>query len=334
VVNAAGERLEILTGIQEHHISADVAFATWQYWQATQDESFLLTAGAEMMLELARFWASRAERGDDDGRYHILKVIGPDEFHEHTDDNAYTNCLAQWVLQRGVEVVAWMRNNHVERWHELSQQIGFDESELATWQEVAEGLVNGFDPETMLFEQHRGYFELEHIDLQALEPRKQTMDVVLGWAKLGQTQVIKQADVVMLLFLLGHRYEREVHEANFRFYEQRTSHDSSLSPSFHALAAARLGDIELAGRYFEKAANIDLDFAHGVTAAGGVHSAALGGMWQALVFGFGGLFIEGDSFRFDPHVPAHWQTIRFPIQWRGKQLHVTARGNTAEVTEN
>jgi trehalose/maltose hydrolase-like predicted phosphorylase len=331
VYNSAGERLEILTGSQEHHVSADIAYATWQYWHATQDETFLLEAGAEMLLELARFWASRVERGED-GRYHIRKVIGPDEFHEHTVDNAYTNRMAQWTLRRGLETVEWMRECHPERWRELSAQIGFEEAELSMWDEVAEGLVDNFDPEIGLFEQHRGYFDLEYIDLSTFEPRTKSMDVLLGWSALTRSQIIKQADVMMLLFLLGDEYPHRVHEANFRFYEPRTSHDSSLSPSFHALAAARLGDLQTAERYFERAAKLDLDFAHGVTAAGGVHIAALGGMWHALLFGFGGMFIGKEGPRFEPHVPEDWRTMRFPVRWRGSQLRVAATGNTAEVT--
>jgi len=330
VYNAAGERLEILTGSQEHHISADVAYGIWQYWRATYDEAFFLDAGAEMLLEIARFWASRAERGKD-GRYHIRKVIGPDEFHEHADDNAYTNLMAQWVLRRGLEAVEWLRTHHPDRWRALSARIGFEEAELEDWARVAEGLVENFDPETHLFEQHRGYFDLEYIDLQSLEPRTKSADVLLGWSRLTRSQLIKQADVIMLLFLLGDEYPREVHEANFRFYEPRTTHDSSLSPSFHALAAARLGDLESAKRYFERAANLDLDFSHGVTAAGGVHIAALGGMWHALHFGFGGMFITEECPRFEPHIPKDWQTLRFPVLWRGEQLRVAAAGTSADV---
>jgi trehalose/maltose hydrolase-like predicted phosphorylase len=330
VYNSAGERLEILTGLLEHHISADVAYAILQYWRATGDEAFFLEAGAEMLLEMARFWASRAERGED-GRYHIMTVIGPDEFHENADDNAYTNLMAQWVLRRGLETIEWLRTHHPDRWRELSGRMGLGAADLAAWNEVAEGLVDNFDPETNLFEQHRGYFDLEYIDLQDLEPRTKSVDAILGWSRLTQSQIIKQADVVMLLFLLGDAFPREVHEANFRFYEPRTTHDSSLSPSFHALAAARFGEFEIAKRYFERAANLDLDFSHGVTAAGGVHIAALGGMWHALVFGFGGMIVEDEGPRFEPHVPEDWQTLRFPVMWRGSQLRVAATGNTAEV---
>ncbi len=332
VYNAAGERLEILTGIEEHHISADIAYAAWQYWHATGDDQFMLDAGAEMIVEIARFWASRAVRGEDN-RYHIKKVIGPDEFHEHCDDNAYTNAMAQWSLRRGIEIVNWLKDNHAARWQQIAQQTDFNDTELNEWREVAVRLVVNFDSGTKLFEQHQGYFELEDFDLQTLEPRKQTMDVVLGWHRLQQTQIIKQADVIMLLFLLGDEYDQSIHEANYRYYEPRTSHDSSLSPSFHALAAARRGDLDSAQRYWERAANIDLNYTQGVTAAGGVHSATLGGMWQALVFGFGGMYAGGDEPRFDPHVPQSWGTLRFRIGWRGRQLRVEANGTNATVSE-
>jgi trehalose/maltose hydrolase-like predicted phosphorylase len=331
VYNAAGERLEILTGSQEHHISADVAYGVWQYRRATQDEEFFLAAGAEMLLEIARFWASRAERGED-GRYHIRRVIGPDEFHEHAADNTYTNLMAQWVLRRGVETVEWLRKQQPKQWRELSERIGLEEAELAAWEEVAGGLVDNFDPESKLFEQHSGYFDLEDIDLRDFEPSTKPMDVLLGWSRLTRSQLIKQADVIMLLSVLGDEYPREVHEANFIFYEPRTTHDSSLSPSFHALAAARLGDLETARRYFERAANLDLDFSRGVTAAGGVHIAALGGMWHALVFGFGGMRVKDTGPRFEPHVPEDWQTLRFPVLWRGSQLRVAATDKGADVT--
>jgi trehalose/maltose hydrolase-like predicted phosphorylase len=283
-----------------------------------------------MVLELARFWASRAELGDD-GQYHINTVIGPDEFHEYADDNAYTNRMAQWVLRRGVETVEWMRQRQPEQWSALAALIGFEESEPQQWTTVADGLVERFDPETKLIEQQRGYYDLEYIDLQSFEPRTTSMDVLLGWQRLTKTQIIKQADVVMLLFVLGDRYPREVHEANFRFYEPRTSHDSSLSASFHALAAARLGELELATRYFNKARQIDLNFGQGVTAAGGVHIATLGGMWQSLVFGFGGMFVEQDGPRFEPHVPAAWQRLRFAVHWRNARLRVSATGTDAQV---
>ena len=320
VFNAAGERLEILTGLQEHHISADIGYAIWQYWKTTNDQEFFIQAGAEMLFEIARFWASRVFQGED-GHFHIRNVIGPDEYHETVNDNAYTNCMARWVLRRGIEAAEWLRVHHPEQFTALGDTVGLDEGEIAVWSRVAEKLVDNCERTTGIIEQYRGYFDLQPADLRKHDPRRQTMDVILGWQPLSKTQIIKQADVVMLLVLLGDHYPRHVWEANYRFYEPRTSHDSSLSASFHALMAARLGDLNDAERFFHIAANIDLDFEQGVTAAGGVHIAALGGMWQALVFGFGGVIVSDQGLRFEPHVPHHWGTVRIPLQWRGEQLY-------------
>ena len=328
---ARGERKDTRTGEEEHHLNADIGFAVWQYWQATGDEAYLLEEGAELLVELARFWASRAGR-DADGRWHVRGVIGPDEYHEGVDDNAYTNQLAAWLLDRTAELVAWLAGRHPDRFAALAAALGLDDAEPAGWRAVADGLVDGVDPETGLIEQHRGFHQLQPVDLAAFEPRSTTMDVLLGWDALERLKLIKQADVVLLLALFGDRYPGAVQETNFRYYEPLTVHDSSLSPPVHALLAARLGDLETAVRYLAEASTLDLDFEQGVTAAGGVHIATLGGIWQALVLGFAGMTVAGGEPHFTPRVPASWGSLRFRVRWRGRLLEVTATGDTATVT--
>jgi trehalose/maltose hydrolase-like predicted phosphorylase len=325
-------RQAVLTGVEEHHLAADIAYAVALYRQATGDDQFFLDYGAEILLEIARFWASRATPGDD-GRYHILKVIGPDEYHESVDDNAYTNILARWTLRRGLDVVAELQSYHPARWQSLALQLDLTSDELDDWHRVADGLVTGFDPPTGLFEQFRGYYKLRDVDLTGHDTADKTMDVKLGWSELQKTKVLKQADVVMLLFLLWDTFPPTVREANFRYYEPRTAHDSSLSPSFHALVAARLGDLPMAERFLGQAARIDLDFTRKgwAGATGGVHIAALGGIWQALAFGFLGMRPQDEGLRFEPHIPAHWGALRMPIQWRGRRLRVVARADAVEV---
>jgi trehalose/maltose hydrolase-like predicted phosphorylase len=320
----------VLTGIEEHHLAADIAYAVVQYRQATGDDQFFREYGAEMLLEIARFWASRAE-ADDHGRYHIRKVIGPDEYHEHVDDNAYTNMMAQWTLRRGLQAAEELRMSFPDRWNTLAARLGLDQHELDAWQAVADNMVTGFDPATQLFEQFDGYFKLREVDLTGHSTAEKTMDIKLGWEEIQRTQVLKQADVVMLLFLLWEQFTPEVREKNFRFYEPRTAHDSSLSPSFHALVAARLGDLPMAERYLHQAATIDLDFTRKgwAGAQGGVHIAAIGGIWQALAFGFLGMEPGDDGLRFRPHIPAQWGALQMAIQWRGSQLRVTAQASGA-----
>jgi kojibiose phosphorylase len=259
-------------------------------------------------------------------------VIGPDEYHEGVDDNAYTNQLAAWLLTRVAELATWLAVRHPDRWASLQAALELDDDEPAGWQEVAAGLVDGLDPATGLIEQHRGFDQLEAVDLSAFEPRTTTMEVLLGWGRLGRLKLVKQADVVLLLALLGERYPRAVQQANFGYYEPLTVHDSSLSPAVHALVAARLGELEAAERYLAQASTLDLDFDQGVTAAGGVHVATLGGIWQALVFGFGGMTVADGQPRFTPQVPASWGSLRFRVRWQGGLLEVTATATTATVT--
>jgi trehalose/maltose hydrolase-like predicted phosphorylase len=316
-----GELVRILTGEQEHHISADIAYAVWHYWQVTGDDAFFLEAGAEILLETARFWASRVRRGPD-GRYRILQVIGPDEYHEGVDDNAFTNVMAQWNLERGVEAVHLLQARWPQRAVEVLTRLQVESTEPEQWRVIAERLYTGLDPGTGLFEQFRGYFDLEPIDLAAYEPRTAPMDVLLGRQGTQRSQVIKQADVVMLLALLWERFPPAVREANFRYYEPRTAHGSSLSPAIYALVAARLGDVALAERYFRQGAAIDLANNMG-NAAGGVHIAALGGLWQATVLGFARMTLRPDGLAFAPRLPNAWQRLRFPVRWRGRDLVVT-----------
>jgi len=191
--------------------------------------------------------------------------------------------------------------------------------------------VTGLDERTGLFEQFAGYFGLEPIDLAAYEPRTAPMDVLLGHERTQHSQVIKQADVVLLLALLWNRFTPQQHAANFCYYEPRSGHGSSLSPAVHALVAARLGDMDLAERYFHQAAAIDLDDTMG-NAAGGIHIATLGGLWQAVAFGFAGLSLCRDGLRFDPHLPRSWRALRFPLHWRGRRIRVALQGEPLTLT--
>jgi kojibiose phosphorylase len=316
-----GTRLTILTGIQEHHIAADVAWAVWQYWLVTGDDAFVEEMGAEIIVETARFWASRAEVGDD-GRHHIAEVIGPDEYHEGVDDNAYTNLMARWNLRAGIRVC--------DRWPQVAARLGVQPAEAEAWERVAAGLVDQYDPETKLYEQFEGFFGLEGVRAVDLAPRPFTGEMVVGVDRLRQTQIVKQADVLMLGLLLPDEVDGEVQAANYRYYEPRTSHGSSLSPAIHALVAARVGDLDDALGYFHLAGGVDLDNRMG-NAADGVHIATMGGLWQAAVFGFGGVRADGDALRIDPRLPLAWDGLAFPLQWRGTRVHVDVRADRMEL---
>lgn len=328
VVMPDGRVLMIQTGEREHHISADIAYAVWQYWRASGDDVFMFAAGAEILVETARFWASRAQVERDGA--HIRQVIGPDEYHEMVDDNAYTNAMAVFNLERAAATVDMLRHARASDLKELVARIGLTEEEPGTWRALAVKLVTGFDPATMLFEQFAGYFHLEEVDVAKHDGCATPIDVRLGPERTRQSKVIKQADVVALSALLWDGWSRAVHEANFEYYEPRTAHGSSLSPAIYALVAARLGKDALAQKYFCQAAEIDLANNMG-NAAGGVHLGALGGLWQAAVFGAAGLRAREDGLGIDPHLLPGWAEMTFPVQWRGRSLRLRLQADPKRI---
>lgn len=316
-----GTRLTILTGVQEHHVAADVAWAVWHYWQVTGDDAFVEEMGAEIVLETARFWASRSVLGPD-GKRHIREVIGPDEYHEGVDDDVFTNVLARWNL--------WAANALCDRFPVVARRLQVQPGERHQWEAVAAGLVELFDPQTRLYEQCAGFFDLDDVRAVDVAPRPFTAEVVLGVERLRQTQVVKQADVLLVGVLLPDEVDTEVQAANYRYYEPRTSHGSSLSPAMHALVAARIGDLDDALSYFHLAGGVDLDNRMG-NAADGVHIATMGGLWQAAVFGFGGIRAQGPALRIDPMLPPAWTGLQFPVRWRGTRIAVDIRADTIEL---
>jgi trehalose/maltose hydrolase-like predicted phosphorylase len=312
--------LPVLCGTLEQHISADIAYAVWCYWLTSGDTAFLQEQGAEIICETARFWESRAVR-ESDGLRHIRGVIGPDEYHENVDDNAYTNVMARWNLACGVSVAELLRRRWPPAWQKLCARIGLDEQEVGRWREAAQTIFAGRQRDDGVIEQFAGFFDLEPIDLADYAHSAAPIDVVLGHERTQHTQVLKQADTVMALVLLWEQYSPAERAANFAYYSARCGHGSSLSPGIHALVAARLGQTETALQHFRTAAAIDLDENDG-SAALGVHLAALGSLWQTVTFGFAGLTITDDGLSFAPQLPREWRALRFPLTWRGRRLRV------------
>ncbi|MBV9376773.1 MAG: glycoside hydrolase family 65 protein [Alphaproteobacteria bacterium] len=328
VVGPGGETIDILTGRMEQHISADVAYAVWQYWRATGDEGFFADAGAEILLETARFWASRAVP-EADGKRHIRHVIGPDEYHEDVDDNAFTNVMARWNIARGLEAIEVMRARWPDRAAALLERLALSEPELADWRDAVEHIVTGLDPTTGLYEQFAGFYKLEPLDLSLYADRKVPIDVVIGRERTQRSQVVKQADVVALIALLPDEFPGAAAKANFRYYEPRCAHGSSLSAGIHALVAARLGETEIALRYLRHAAAADLEL--DLNSAGGIRIAGLGGVWQAIVLGFAGLDLTGDILGLDPKLPPQWRSLSFRARWKDRSVAIRIAGRTVEA---
>jgi kojibiose phosphorylase len=324
-----GTAIRILTGELEHHISADVAYAVWQYWRATADDAFMTEAGAEILIETARFWASRA-RIEQDGAAHIRHVIGPDEYHEPVDDNAYTNGMARWNLHRAAEIVATLQGSHPDDWSRLRRRLAVGDSEPNEWLTIGDALATGFHPVSNLFEQFAGFFALDEVDVAAYRRSGEPIDVALGHDRIQRVQAVKQPDVVAMCALLWDEVLPSIHESNFNYYEPRTADGSSLSPSLSAMVAARLGHGDQALELFRLGADIDLAVDKG-RAASGVHMGALGGLWQAVVLGAGGVHLRDDGIALDPHLLPGWSATEFPLRWRGRRLAIRITAEPLEV---
>ncbi len=317
-----GEVIPILSGKLEQHIDAAIAHGIWTYWQATRDVDFMLRAGAEILIETARFWASRVTKKGRE--YHIYDVEGPDEFHEGVDDNIYTNLMAAWNLRRAADIVRHMQDAHPAELALLSERVGFEPSETRKWLRIADNMYNGLVPASNFIEQFAGYYDLEDIDVRKYEPRTAALDIIMGRERTAASRMVKQADLVMLLYLLEDRFTEYQIRDNFEYYERRTAHSSSLSPCIYGLVAARLGMMNTAMRYFHNAGQIDMADNMG-NATGGVHAAALGGLWQQVIMGFAGLRATDDGIFVYPQLPVRWRRLSFSLLWRDVHLDFDIR---------
>ncbi len=324
----AGRVVPILTGEMEEHIVAQVAWATSHYLEWTGDAAFARGGGLVLLTETARYWASRIEVHDD-GTGHISGVIGPDEYHEGVDDNAFTNVIARWNLRRAATAAA---EGGLDG---RGADADFDEAgpgEIATWRRLADALVDGYDAESGRYEQFRGFYELEPVIIAELAPRRPIAgDLLLGADRVKAAQVVKQADVLMLHHLVPDEVADGSLDANLRYYEPRTSHGSSLSPAIHASLFARAGDLTRALGALDLASRIDLDDLTEST-AGGVHLATMGGLWQALVFGFAGVRPRGDRLVVDPRIPDAWDGLSVRVRFRGRRVLLRLEPDRLTVT--
>jgi beta-phosphoglucomutase len=332
------EPVRIWNGEREIHISADIAYAVWQYWQATGDDVWMRDRGAEIILDTALFWLSRVEWHEKQQRYELCGVIGTDEYHEEVRNNAYTNRLVQWHLEKAVAVYEWLQQKFPARATELAQHLQITPVDLLAFHTTIAQMYIPYDPKTLLIEQFEGFFALQDLNLSDYEPRTRSIQSVLGMAKTNQSQVIKQPDVLMLLYLLFNTPEfanrQDILHENWNYYTPRTDsrYGSSLGSSVQALLAASLDKSADAYEHFMRAASIDLKNTFG-NSEDGIHAASAGGIWQALVFGFGGVQLTENGPVATPHLPPNWTRLKFKLNWRGTWHHFNLSPSVVSATD-
>lgn len=298
-----GALVPITTGELSAHINADVAWAADHYVAWTGDETFVAQGGRELIVETATDWAQRVRVGAD-GRAHLDDVTGPDEYHERVDDDAYTNLMARWHLTRAADLTV----------------DGDGEPGADAFRELAGALVDGRRPDGH-HEEFAGFDELDDVDLGSIGPLPVAADVVLGRERTAGTKVLKQPDVLMAHHLLGDLLPHASLLADLDAELPRISHGSSLSPAICAAVLARAGRADDALALFHLAGRLDLDDLTGSTSAG-LHLATMGGVWQAVVFGFAGIRPGAEELQLDPRLPSGWRSLRIQLRFRGQVVRV------------
>ncbi len=326
-----GQLIKVWTGFIEIHITSDVAFGVWQYYECTGDQDYMDKYGYELIFDCAKFWSSRLEPGED-GKLHINDVVGPDEYKEHVNDNAYTNYMAWWNMGKAIEYTELLKAEKPELYAALNAKLGLDDC-YAQWTEQRDKIFLTQPTKEGVLPQDTTYLTLKDIDLSKYKKQAHVGGIYKDYnqEQITKIQVSKQADVMVLFYLLEELFPHEVKLASWDYYEPRCLHDSSLSLSTHSVLACDIGNPELGYQMFEKACLIDLDNANPHSSDAGIHAASYGGLWQCVTYGFGGLRMLGGNLRISPNLPKAWSKLNYTILWRGQKLAVTVTPDSVEL---
>ncbi|WP_068768671.1 glycoside hydrolase family 65 protein [Termitidicoccus mucosus] len=333
-----GRELRTYFRDKQVHISGDVAIAMWHYFKITGDDSLLLEGGAEVILECARFYYSYAYFKKEKERYEIIDVVGPDEYHERINNNAFTSRVAKETFAIASAAVDYLEKKHPEALRLVLDKIDI-EAELPYFRDAAKHLfVPEPDPATGVIEQFDGYFRLNDMPVNEIKTLMLHPNEYLGTAQglAAPTKIIKQADVVMMLNLFKNCYSSEIKKANWAYYEPRTEHGSSLSACAYAMLATEFGELDFAYKYFLKTAKIDLEAKYkvyvGTVFMGGSHPAANGGAWMTAIFGFGGVNADENQLVINPRLYRKWKSLEFNFAYRGDVFQVRITSASVTIT--
>jgi maltose phosphorylase len=287
-----------------------VAYAIWHYFNVTRDKIFLQNEGTELLIQICRFLASRGQWSAK-GKFGYYAVMGPDEFQMMVNNNAYTNYMAKRTFEFTLQVLDGM---------DLSA-LGCSRDELGKWRHMASEMFIPYDSETKLYEQHEGFFNLPHIDVDSIPVEDFPLYHHWSYDRIYRNDMIKQPDVLMFMFLFSQSFSMEEKQANYDYYEPRCIHESSLSPSVHSILASELGRHQEAFDFFHFATRIDLDNYNRNTHEG-IHTTSIAAAWMNIVYGFGGMRSDGEMLSFKPSIPAHWNGYSFQAVYRCSVIRV------------
>ena len=313
----------------QYHINNAVYYAIYRYYEATQDEEFLVNVCAEILFEISKCMAHRGsfikERG---GEFCINVVCGPDEYNPVVDNNLYTNLMTKRQLNFTLQVAALLKEKYPKKYTQLLEKCKVDEEEMALWKRAADHMRLAYNEELDIYMQDDNFLYKDPIDLEAIPKEKLPLLTHLHPLNLWRYQVIKQADIVLLTFLCSDFFTLEMRRKIFDFYEPKTIHDSSLSAGIHSIVACDVGYEGEAYNYLKQSCRMDLDNVNRNTFFG-LHAACMGTSWMMLVNGYGGLRVIDGELHFKPYCAEQWNSFTFKLKFRGSVLSVkVAKGET------
>ena len=309
-------------GTAQYHINADIAYAVKQYYEATGDEDFMLRCGAEIVMETARIWmgiGACIERKNN--QFCINEVTGPDEYTAMVDNNFYTNAMAQMHLRFAASLAAKLKAKYPLEFHRINKSMALSTDEPREWTQAADAMYLPYDKELGIHPQDDTFLSKKKWDFNSMARPSHTLPLYYHYLVIYRHQVCKQADVVLANFMLGDQFTLDEKKRDYDYYEEITTHDSSLSHSTFSVMASEVGYPDKAYNYFMKTARGDLDNLHGNTSYG-VHIAAMAGTWMAVVNGFAGMRVYNAKLQFAPHLPEKWQHYSVRVNFRSCLLQI------------
>ena len=307
-------------GTAQYHINADIAYAIRRYTNVQGDLDLMCEVGADILVETARLWEDLGFYGAD-GKFHIHGVTGPDEYTTVVNDNTYTNLMARLNLSYAASTVRLLRAERPDAYTALAHEVDLRPDEVESWERAAAAMHVPYDPERGIHPQDDTFLKREVWDLQNTPREKFPLLLHFHPLVIYRHQVIKQADIVLAMFLLGNEFSQEQKRRNYEYYDPLTTGDSSLSACVQSILAAEIGNERQALQYFNYALLMDLADIAGNT-SNGVHIASAAGVWSSLVFGFGGVRDFDGDLSFEPTLPRVWKSLSFSLRFCQRQIRV------------
>jgi trehalose/maltose hydrolase-like predicted phosphorylase len=316
-------------GSCEIHVTADVGYSVYNYIKWTNDTDFLYNMGAEIYIEIARFFISRLSYDSKSDSYNMMFVKGPDEYCGSTINNTYTNYLARFLVNKAIETVDKMKKICPDKYKILTQKTGFNKKEYDYFKDMSSKFKILYDLDNKLFIQDETFDKLEEVNIQNLKMNNNASYKYINFDKLQRMKVLKQADILLLMELFSEDFTLEQKIKAFDYYEPLTMHDSTLSYCTHGQSACKIDRKEKISEYMYKSLFLDLKDIMNNTGNEGLHLAAIGGSWQMFIFGIAGLYIENESLKLNPRLPKEITKLSFNICYQNKRYMVKIDSNNS-----